>query len=145
MAISLSSFLPKFEIEKRNLNSVPVIGWESKNCNANTCRESTYLDKKLDNANKKKVKWFNTASNAGKLLGAFPFITGQIVGLSRIIMTITDDRLLYNESLLNKAKHIVRGLSEIAGIGIIWLALDVLATTGRFFMRIERAGKYAPI
>lgn len=135
-----------FRIKTRELTSIPVIGWESKKCNANigtrivifSERGSITKDVRSEAYNAVRGKMF--LSNAGKVLGAFPLMTGQIVGLARIITTMRDNKTFYGNRhpLLNKSKHIVRGITEFAGLGFVWLVLDVVATAGRLAARIER-------
>lgn len=130
-------------IQKKDVSSIPVIGFENESFNANKKREHSFSggDSFQDVSTKARV--FQHLSNAGKILGAFPFVTGQIVGVARIITTIKSDSSLYGDSKKQKAKHIIRGLSECFGIGALWLLLDVGATTTRFFSSLKK-GEASP-
>lgn len=60
----------------------------------------------------------------GRVLSVFP-LGGQFVGITRIALTIVGNRNLHSISWGNKAQHILRGVVESAGLGILAVILDV--------------------
>lgn len=105
----------------RSLESPPAFGFQTGKVNADD-----YYKSKIAGFNAKRdaqAKTNRKVSNLVKILGYIPAL-GTFIGIGRIAVAISENKN-------NKWAQIARGVMEIAGLGLILFAIDVVITFNR--------------